>query len=112
MTLRLSRREALKLGSGMLIIGGGLAVIASAAPASAGSPSSLELHFFKKDGGGFSPIGSVQLPAALLAKLQAADVEHVRLSWHRQAGQQKVQLAEHALPAAKQLAAAFAKKQK
>ncbi len=107
--LRISRRDALALGSGMLILGSGLAVMTSPAPAVAGT-SSLALSFFRKAGAGFSPIGSITLPATLVAKLRAADLEHVQVSWHRKAGEQKVRLAEHALPAARQLKSALSKK--
>ena len=109
-TTLLSRRDALRFGTGMIALGAGFAVIGAPVIAEAG-PASLQIHFFKKVGSGFAQIGSIPLPAELAANLRSANLEQVRMRWHRQAGQNKVQLAEHALPAAKQLAAAFAKKQ-
>ena len=104
----ISRRDGLKVGSGLIMIGAGLGVLLDPAPAAAWTPQ-LSLRFLRKTGDGFVEVGSITLPAELAVKLRASDLDHVKVGWLRKHNGKTTSLAEHDLPGREQLKVSFAR---
>lgn len=99
----ISRRTTLKLTPGLIAVGTGL--VASLSPIDAlAEGKRYELHFFATDGEVKTKLGSIPLPPAAVAAIEAGHAPEIEFVWHVKRGKKKKRLAQHAAPGAATIA--------
>lgn len=106
----LTRRETLKVTTGMVMLGAGVSAVLAVTPATAAASPAYELRFFKKKGAARTALDSIALPAALAAEIDAGRIDQIEFVWHVKKGDKQTKLAEYAAPARDKVAAIKKKK--
>jgi hypothetical protein len=95
----ISRRTTLKLGPGLIAVGTGLVAALSPSDGLA-EGKRFELHFFSTDGDTKTKLGSIPLPPAVVAAIEAGHAPEIEFVWHVKRGKSKKRVARHAAPGA------------